>query len=449
MRETCRKLFSCLVWFTRGEQDTALEVRIFNVICLFGLMISIYNIPFSFITGLPGTGVIFIVVSGLMFLLYYLARFKNRFKYSLIILGTLINVLFAVNYFYADGISGASLLSFTLFIFLMLAVSPRKQYPYWFALVLLTVTSVMVIEYLRPETVQHVYRSVQDQIVDAGSTVFINIVVILLVLVYLKSEYYREVLKAKKGEEKLKGLNDQKVKLFSVLSHDLQSPIHSLSCYLELIKSDNLNLREREYIEDLLSSTVRNAEQILDNILVWSRNYFFEGKVNLECHNVSIILSETFVLYKEEASKKDINYYADIPPSFKALVNIEMLKVVVSNLIMNAIKFTEECGSVSVTIKDAPEFILIQVKDSGQGIEERKRDRLFTLDISPSYGTANEKGVGFGLYLCRQLVMDMEGTIWFESNEGRGSSFFVQFKKPNCPDGQKIESRNSYEPLNV
>lgn len=102
-------LKSKLIWLIGNRDVTGLEVRIFNAMCLLGIVITAYNIPFSFVVELYITAGIFILITLFLAFLYYLARFKNSYRYSVMACGLIVNLLFAANYFYADGISGSSL----------------------------------------------------------------------------------------------------------------------------------------------------------------------------------------------------------------------------------------------------------------------------------------------------------------------------------------------------
>ncbi|WP_270087543.1 ATP-binding protein [Sphingobacterium sp. SYP-B4668] len=425
--EFLKKCRSRMRWLIGENDETALEMRIFNAMCLLGIIITFYNIPFNFIVGLKVTAFIFILITGFLSFLYYLSRFKSQYKYSVLACGVLLNVLFAINYFYADGVSGASLLSFTLLIFLIIIISPKRLYIFWVLLIFLTVWIIMMYEYLYPESVLHTYSNVQKTIIDMGSTVSINIIVIALSLIYLKKEYYRERLKSNRNTVALKDLNDKKTKLFSVLSHDIQTPLHSINAYLEIIKSDSITDQERKLMESLLSSSVYNIQEMLSNILHWSKGQLHQGEILLDYQNISVTVGETFDLFRQEAARKGIRYISNIDDHVKATVNIGMLRIIIRNLIANALKFTERGGTVQLSLVDGPSGALIEVKDNGQGMGEEKYSQLFSLDIGPTYGTSNEKGVGLGLYLCKQYTVEQNGEIWFNSRLGEGSSFFVRF----------------------
>jgi two-component system sensor histidine kinase/response regulator len=311
--------------------------------------------------------------------------------------------------------------------FLIIIISPKRLYLFWFVLIFVTVWAVILHEYWQPTVVRHTYKDVQHKIIDLGSTVSINIMVIWLSLVYLKKEYYRERLKSEQYTVALKDLNDKKTKLFSVLSHDIQTPLHAINAYLEIIKSDTITVQERELMENLLSSSVYNIQEMLSNILHWSKDQLQNGDVSLDHQKISATVRETFDLFRQEAARKGIQYIPSIEDNVKAIANLSMLRIIVRNLIANALKFTDRGGTVRVSLYADPKGALIEVQDNGQGVEEEKHDQLFSLDIGPTYGTSNEKGVGLGLFLCKQYTLEQNGEIWFNSSRGEGTSFYVKF----------------------
>lgn len=422
-----RTFFAKINWLLGEVDETILEMRIFNGICLLGIAITFYNIPFSFIVGLYTTGVIFIFITALLMLLYYLSRFKKKYKYSVLACGVMLNILFAVNYFHADGVSGASLLSFTLLIFAMVIISPKTLHLFWFVLIFITIWGIMMAEYFFPDSVYQSYGSMLNKMVDMGSTVTINLVIITIALVYLKKEYYREKSKADANMRELKAMNDQKTKLFSVLSHDIKTSLHSLSLYLELIKTESLEASDRRQMEDLLSSSVHSTQAMLSNILHWSKGQLISVKSDLLYQNISVLLEETVDLYRHEAERKKIQYTYSRHRPVHAIVNAEMFKIVIGNLIANALKFTKQGGLVQVSLRTEQNVATIEVKDDGQGIDDDKQKHLFSLEMDSSYGTSQEKGVGLGLYLCKQFTEEQNGEIGFESKAGFGSRFFVKF----------------------
>ncbi|MBZ4189307.1 sensor histidine kinase [Niabella beijingensis] len=418
---------SGLYGFLAGDAGgTTLEVRIFNTICLLGIIICAYNIPFNFYVGLDFTAWVFSGLTLLLFLLYYLSRFRQQYRYSITLISVLFIGLFVWNYFYSDGIRGASLLSYTLLFFLLMIIAPKKQYLLWFLLVTGATWGNMLYELYHPASVKQTYTDLKAIIIDHGSTVTINLVVLFAGLYYLKEAYYRERRKTAASTKVLKEMDQQKTKLFSVLSHDLRSPLHSISAYLEMVQSDTLSKEERLETERLLSTAVHHTQELLNNMLSWSKDQLRKTAPELHRQTIASVIQPTLVLFEPEAQRKKIRFTRNIDPSVTALINASMLQIIVRNLMGNAIKFTHPGGHIIITITGDEAHALIMIKDTGRGIKKELRQQLFSLNTGSTYGTLNEKGVGLGLYLCKEYTLAQNGRIWFETEEEKGTTFFVQ-----------------------
>ncbi|WP_169540031.1 sensor histidine kinase [Niabella aurantiaca] len=401
-----------------------------------GIIICAYNIPFNFYVGLHFTAYVFTGITLLLLFLYYLSRFRGMYRYTVTIVSVLSIGLFIWNYFYSDGVRGASLLSYTLLLFLLMIVASKKHYFLWFLLVMAAVWGNMLYELYHPDAVRQTYDGLRSIIIDQGSTVTICLIVIFIGLYYLKEAYYREKQKATEKTEALEELDREKNKLFSILSHDLRSPLHSISAYLEMIQSEQLPDDERGIVERMLSTTVHNTQEMLSNILVWSKDQLHKRRPEICRESIAAVIQPTIILLEPEALRKNIRVFKSIDPAVMAMVNAAMLQVIVRNLIGNAIKFTDPGGSIYITAAGDATHMILTVKDSGKGIEAHIRDRIFSLNIGSTYGTMNEKGVGLGLYLCKEYTLAQNGEIWFETEEKRGTTFFVQLPvRQTIPEG--------------
>jgi signal transduction histidine kinase len=168
---------------------------------------------------------------------------------------------------------------------------------------------------------------------------------------------------------------------------------------------------------------------MLENLLFWARNQTDGIKVKAVKFDVVQMIEDVIQVLENQARDKNISF---IVPDIKKYVfaDSEMIKVVIRNLISNAIKFTKNGGDILVTVTDYSENeLLIGVKDSGVGISEEKQRNLFTLGSGSSMGTDKEKGTGLGLVLCKELVEKHGGKIWVNSKINEGSIF--SFTIPN------------------
>jgi len=163
---------------------------------------------------------------------------------------------------------------------------------------------------------------------------------------------------------------------------------------------------------------------LLDNLLNWAKSQTGTLSVNIENIILSDIILEVVRLKKTIAEAKDIslNYFATDEFEIKADKNL--LKTIFRNLISNAIKFTNIKGEVRISAIQTKDFVEVTISDNGIGISSEKLNELFILSSdSSTVGTANEKGSGLGLILCKEFIEKLGGKIWVESIEGKGSDF--------------------------
>lgn len=402
-----------------------LENQVFNSICVIAIVIVGYNVPFSYYTGLEVATALFGVLFLTFCLTYYLARYRRQLKYSIIISSVMVLLMLGSNYFFNAGVRGPSLLSFTLAFFLIMIISPRKQYWLWTFLSLGTGLGLLFFEYKNPKYIQSTYTDDAAMFIDMASTYIINIIVIFIGLYYLKTAYYKEKRSAEAKALMLERMNHEKTKFFSIISHDLRSPLASIQSYMELFRMDILSEEEKEMMEKKLTNAVSGTQEMLDNMLSWSKAQLNDGKVNLELNNLHDALKPVIKLQKEASKEKRIQFTHQIDPSLALMSDVHMLQLIVRNILGNAIKFTPEAGLIQLNACRSDGNCLIKVQDNGNGIPNESKAELFSLKAQSTYGTANEKGIGLGLFLCKEYTHAQGGKIWFESQVGVGTTFYV------------------------
>ena len=222
-------------------------------------------------------------------------------------------------------------------------------------------------------------------------------------------------------------VNREKDKLFTIMAHDLRSPLGSIMKLSELMVENIKDFEEDELLEvaDTLSKTSKQTFLLLNDLLAWSAVQLGRGDRKKEQFSIAEIIFENLTLITAEAQAKDINVQADIDKTLVLFTDKFAIQTVVRNLISNAVKFTPQGGSVSVSAQPTGKHIKITVKDSGIGISKDKQAKLFRIDaVNSTPGTEGEKGTGFGLLLCKDLVERNGGEIGLESEKGKGSTFY-------------------------
>ncbi|MFY0255104.1 sensor histidine kinase [Chitinophaga sp. 30R24] len=412
-------------------QQFTLENRIFNAICAIALVIITFNIPYNYFTGLTVTSYIFTILVVIFTFIYYLSRNRKKLNTSIILSVIVINGMFAINYFFSGGIQGASLLSFSLAFFLIMLVSPQKQYYWWLSLNLVTVLGVIAYEYYHPAAVLNVYNSRDDIFADMIPTYITSVAVIFAGTIYLKNAYNKEKKQSDEKTRSLELMNAEKSKLFSLISHDLRNPLASIQSYLQLMRDIEIEPQHKIQMETELLYVVNSTQEMLYNILVWSKTQMDGLHVNLTPIDVATAIHPILKINKMAVSKKKISLDINIDASIRVMADTNMLQLIVRNLIGNAAKFTPAGGAIFIKTSRANNRCLIEVKDSGVGIDASRQEELFSLKVRSTFGTDNEKGIGLGLFLCKEYTMAQQGEIWYENNQEGGSTFYLALPLAN------------------
>jgi len=226
--------------------------------------------------------------------------------------------------------------------------------------------------------------------------------------------------------EELKESNQSKDKFFSILAHDLRSPFHSILGYSEILNNeyDSLGDDERKKFISILRASTKNVYDLLENLLQWSRLQTGRMTCTPETFDISFELEDTLDVLKVNALRKNIEVANSIPEGTMVVADKNMVRSVLQNLISNAVKFTNIYGIISVSAIRKEKFLEVVVRDTGIGISKEDMEKLFRIDISfTRKGTAKESGTGLGLILSRELIHKNGGTIWVESEVGKGTTF--------------------------
>ncbi len=419
-----RRLRSDNFWnFLMGRQgDFLFEHRMFNGLCVLALVFVGYNIVFNYITRLYVSGVISVLLFVGIIALYYLSRKKRKLNVCIPLAALFTNAGLAVNYFYNSGATGPTLMLFAIISLCMSVISPRKHYAVYTGFNLLLVVGLLLVEYNLPQTVVH-YKSEGVKFIDLGSTYIVIVLLTLVVIYYLKESYAREKASADEKAAALDALNKEKIKLFSLVSHDLRTPIANIKSYLELVHELDLDAGEKiKFERELLGQTIQ-TQHLLTNILTWSGRQMQGKKAVITNQNLLEVLEPTMKFFSDLAIAKNVSLECSVSPDIHLKADADMLQIVVRNLLSNAIKFTPSAGIVSLVASIDGQFCHITVRDTGVGISPERAMRLFQLESRSTYGTDNEKGVGLGLYLCKEFTRAQNGQIIYEPGPGGGSVF--------------------------
>ncbi|MBF0409534.1 MAG: hybrid sensor histidine kinase/response regulator [Candidatus Riflebacteria bacterium] len=236
-----------------------------------------------------------------------------------------------------------------------------------------------------------------------------------------------------KSEEELKRANSSKDKIFSIVSHDLRSPLATLLSLLDIASDSQMDMDFRNSLLVELKQQTKNTLDMVENLLQWSRNQQRRIEPKFSIVALNPIISDILELYDPNIRKKSIRVNNECDNSVKAYADKDMVNTVIRNLISNAIKFTPENGEIRVKVKATDQSVEVSVGDSGVGISPEDQGRLFNVTTHfTTYGTAKEKGTGLGLILCRELVGLQKGTFYLDSEKGKGSTFTFSLQREDA-----------------
>jgi len=232
----------------------------------------------------------------------------------------------------------------------------------------------------------------------------------------------------------LNDLNATKDKLFSIIAHDLKNPFSGIIGLSELLKEEarSLSTDEIENYASIVYNAANQAHELLENLLDWAKMQ--QGNMVFSPKNIKLkkLTCDILLLLNNNARQKNIILENEIAEDTIIEADEDMLKTILRNLLTNAIKFTNSGGIVKIFSLKTENGLQVTVKDNGTGISSTNISKLFKTGSNfNKYGTANEKGSGLGLVLCKEFVERHNGKILVESKEGEGSafSFLIPYKK--------------------
>ncbi|MEN9598226.1 MAG: hypothetical protein RL596_537 [Bacteroidota bacterium] len=249
--------------------------------------------------------------------------------------------------------------------------------------------------------------------------------VIALGLVYFKRTQINNQQYLKEKNEKLAIANQTKEKLFSIIAHDLRSPIAQLKGSLNLLSHEYISKEEFLELTVSFNKQVDQLENNLNNLLSWSQRQLSGIAPIQVSFSVKDVLDEAISFLKENLNRKQINIAVDIRAT-NVYMDPDHLRLVFRNLLSNAIKFSNRASTIYVSDQIYDEKLFISIRDEGIGISEEKLLTLFSGELNISErGTELEKGNGLGLNLCREFLQLNNASIWVTSAKNNGSTFTI------------------------
>jgi signal transduction histidine kinase len=255
-----------------------------------------------------------------------------------------------------------------------------------------------------------------------------------------------EIKQRQQAEAALQKANNDKDKLFAIISHDLRSPFQPLLGNAQLLLHCLDDFSKTEVLS-MINSVYNSAQAVfnlLENLLTWSRMQQGRIEYNPRPINLHDLAERTVDLLVEVAQGKNIRLAHTVESELMIYADEYMVDTVMRNLTSNALKFTPAEGAVTISVRPhqngtssnngAAELVEVMVTDTGVGISKADIDKLFKIDVHHTTpGTAHETGTGLGLIMCQDLVIKNGGQIWVESKEKKGTTVTFTVPTKECP----------------
>lgn len=257
----------------------------------------------------------------------------------------------------------------------------------------------------------------------------IALLIILVGLIFLFINKLKANKLLKHKTEELARANEDKDKLLSLLSHDLRAPITSLQGIVQLIHSDLIEGNDLKLALDQVDANLQKEFNTLTNYLHWAK----DQKYGIEAKPKSVNVTEISNSLVEESNKigrnKGVSVVNKIPENTLIHADKQMTSVILRNLISNAIKYTNKEDEIILNASISENEVTLSVKDNGIGIDPQIKNQIFETFNNSTLGTDGERGTGLGLSICKEFAEKQNARLYFESEPGKGTTFYITYKK--------------------
>ena len=256
---------------------------------------------------------------------------------------------------------------------------------------------------------------------------FGSLVFIVIAVHFFKNIIYNNMMLIEEQRQKLQVLNQDKERIFSIVAHDIRSPLATLEGMVFLLQQQVLDgAVSEEYIMQLQRQIAKQKE-VLDDILSWSSRSMRGAAQFSASTSVAEVVQSLLNVFQSACEKKGIKLLIDIDQFFQVFVDRDHLMIIMRNMVSNAIKFSHKNGIIKISASQDMGYGFIHVKDQGIGMEKGQAEDLFHTIQRRSVGTGKEPGAGLGLLLCSELIKHNNGIVRVDSVRGQGSQFSVGF----------------------
>lgn len=283
--------------------------------------------------------------------------------------------------------------------------------------------------------------------------IFVGCIILLLISLFIftyyyykynkqKGKFYKEIeIKNREIQSQqsliisqnivLEELNQTKNRIFSILSHDLKTPINSLIQVIELNKQNDLTKEEQLFVFEKLQKQVEGTALVLNNLLRWANSQIDGTSVYLEKIALNQIAEESISSFYAEVAKKKVSFEHNYNNDIFIKADIGQTRIIIQNIIANAVKFAPLNSHIEIFYSSDDQYQKIHIKDFGNGLNQRKIEEILSFNrrLSSEKGTSMEEGTGLGLLLVKQFLINNNGQLNIQSVEGEMTEFIISFLK--------------------
>lgn len=256
---------------------------------------------------------------------------------------------------------------------------------------------------------------------------FVLLTALLLLLLTLQTKVLIRIWRSR--VDLVKEIDRQKDELLSIVSHQLAAPVTSIKFYLEMLLDGDLGVLKHEQQESMKSmqSITADLSDLVSMILDVSRIQFGRMKLDRRDIDLSVFFKEILDVIEPRTKEKGIHFQVSMPKKLPtAHLDKRLTRMTIENLLTNAVKFTPEKGNVDLVVEIRGKSISCEVRDTGCGIPQSEQSQIFDKLFRASNVRDKISGNGFGLYIAKGAIESQGGKIWFQSEEGKGTQFFVE-----------------------
>ncbi|HJV20183.1 MAG TPA: HAMP domain-containing sensor histidine kinase [Sediminibacterium sp.] len=395
------------------------KIEVINLVMAFNVPVIAFFMVLNLNNGeyfLASLNLLSVLGNILILVLHYHGRIREVrliISFSFILIFTLQSILFR---------NGTEYFLYTNLIITLIFYN-NKRFIYWMAL--LNCAAFVGIKLVLNSSFY--FASVPDSRVFANTALSVGMSA--LCLLYFKYQQNALLLQIREKNTELEAMNKNKEKLFSIVAHDLRSPVAQLKSALDLLNREYISPDEFREMTGKLTRQIDDMQLNLNDLLVWSRSQMAGIVPSPEKVPVRTVVEEIIALKTPLANAKNIRFN-NLADEIYVWIDPDHLKLALRNILSNAIKFSYENGLIEISTTTSATEAVIAIKDFGVGMTREEIDRLFSDSFYSTKGTAQEKGTGLGLKLCREFLQKSNASLSVTSQKNAGSTFFITTPAP-------------------